>query len=309
MSKVFLAYKSTDRERASVVRAKLEALDVPLFISPSMASGENYIRAINEQLNSASVVLVLWTEAAVRISAGEPNFLLSEAQRGYARGILVAATFEKIALDHLPVPFNLIQAPDLSDWIQSGASAKHAGWQRVLDALGRRLNRPGLARLAIALESNDDELKKEFLRGYPEDPYAHKAAYLWDAERETPEERKVASPNASQTRTEQEPYKIKATKIGKRPRRRPRRRVTLAKGAPKVFISYRRDDSAGHAGRVHDRLEYEFGRDLLFMDVDSVPLGINFIRVLRDEVAKCDVLLAVIGPNWLTARDDEGNRP
>jgi hypothetical protein len=78
--------------------------------------------------------------------------------------------------------------------------------------------------------------------------------------------------------------------------------------ASRVFISYRRDDSAGHAGRVHDRLERELGRNLLFMDVDAIPLGVNFLKVLRDEVAKCDVLLAVIGPNWLGARDDQGNR-
>jgi hypothetical protein len=76
----------------------------------------------------------------------------------------------------------------------------------------------------------------------------------------------------------------------------------------KVFISYRRDDSAGYAGRVHDRLAHEFGSDLLFMDVDSVPLGVNFIKVLRDEVAKCEVLLAVIGPNWLNANDEAGHR-
>jgi hypothetical protein len=74
----------------------------------------------------------------------------------------------------------------------------------------------------------------------------------------------------------------------------------------KVFISYRRDDSAGHAGRVHDRLERELGRDLLFMDVDA--LGVDFVEVLGAEVAKCDVLLAIIGPNWLNARDEEGNR-
>jgi formylglycine-generating enzyme required for sulfatase activity len=76
----------------------------------------------------------------------------------------------------------------------------------------------------------------------------------------------------------------------------------------KVFISYRRDDIAGHAGRVYDRLEREFGRDLLFMDVDAIPLGVNFVRVLEDEVAKCDVLLAIIGPGWLGAPDEVGNR-
>jgi formylglycine-generating enzyme required for sulfatase activity len=76
----------------------------------------------------------------------------------------------------------------------------------------------------------------------------------------------------------------------------------------KVFISYRRDDSAGHAGRVHDRLLHEFGPDLLFMDVDSIQLGADFVNVLSAEVAKCDVLLAVIGPNWIDARDDAGRR-
>jgi hypothetical protein len=78
--------------------------------------------------------------------------------------------------------------------------------------------------------------------------------------------------------------------------------------AAKVFISYRRDDSAGHAGRVRDRLERELGHNLLFMDVDAIPLGTNFSKVLHEEVAKCGVLLAVIGPNWSDARDGEGKR-
>jgi len=78
--------------------------------------------------------------------------------------------------------------------------------------------------------------------------------------------------------------------------------------AAKVFLCYRRDDSAGYAGRVQDRLEREFGRDLLFMDVDAIPLGVNFSKILREEVAKCGVLLAVIGPKWLDARDKNGNR-
>jgi hypothetical protein len=78
--------------------------------------------------------------------------------------------------------------------------------------------------------------------------------------------------------------------------------------AAKVFLCYRRDDSAGYAGRVQDRLAKEFGRDLLFMDVDTIPLGVNFATVLRNEVAKCEVLLAVIGPRWLDARDEAGTR-
>src|SRR6476619_3116473 len=78
--------------------------------------------------------------------------------------------------------------------------------------------------------------------------------------------------------------------------------------AAKVFISYRRADSAGYSGRVMDRLDRELGRDLVFMDVDAIPLGANFSKVLHEEVAKCGVLLAVIGPNWSDVRDEHGNR-
>jgi hypothetical protein len=76
----------------------------------------------------------------------------------------------------------------------------------------------------------------------------------------------------------------------------------------KVFISYRRDDSAAFAGRVWDRLERDLGRDFLFMDVATIPLGAKFPKVLHEEVARCGVLLAMIGPNWLNARDEHKHR-
>ena len=78
--------------------------------------------------------------------------------------------------------------------------------------------------------------------------------------------------------------------------------------SPKLFISYRRDDSAGYAGRLYDQLKTEFGHDHLMIDVDSIPLGANFVKVLGEEVVKCDVLLAIIGPGWLDARDEDGKR-
>ena len=78
--------------------------------------------------------------------------------------------------------------------------------------------------------------------------------------------------------------------------------------APSLFISYRRHDSAGYSGRVHDRLQREFGHNLLFMDVDSIPLGSDFTKVLGEEISRCDALLAVIGPGWLDARDENGHR-
>jgi len=78
--------------------------------------------------------------------------------------------------------------------------------------------------------------------------------------------------------------------------------------AGKIFINYRRNDSISTAGRLHDRLAQTFGRKSLFMDVDHVPAGIDFVDYLNSQVAECDVFLAVIGPNWVDAKDDSGHR-
>ena len=78
--------------------------------------------------------------------------------------------------------------------------------------------------------------------------------------------------------------------------------------AVKVFINYRRDDSIGMAGRLHDRLAQTFGSDNLFMDVDNIPVGRDFADYLNGQVAACDAMLTVIGPNWLTAKDENGQR-
>src|SRR5262245_17717470 len=78
--------------------------------------------------------------------------------------------------------------------------------------------------------------------------------------------------------------------------------------AGKIFINYRRDDSPGTAGRLHDRLAETFGRKNLFMDVDHIPAGVDFVEHLHSQVAACDIFLAVIGPNWLNAKDERGGR-
>jgi hypothetical protein len=76
----------------------------------------------------------------------------------------------------------------------------------------------------------------------------------------------------------------------------------------KIFISYRRDDSAYVADAIRIRLETEFGPDSIFMDIDSIPLGSDFRSTLTKAVETCDVLLAVIGTNWLGSRPG-GNAP
>jgi hypothetical protein len=75
-----------------------------------------------------------------------------------------------------------------------------------------------------------------------------------------------------------------------------------------IFINYRRDDSSGVAGRLGDRLAQNFSRRDIFMDVDAMKPGLDFVKQLDEHVAKCDVFLAVIGPSWLKATDEKGRR-
>ena len=75
---------------------------------------------------------------------------------------------------------------------------------------------------------------------------------------------------------------------------------------PTIFISYRREDNSDAAGRIYDRLAQHFGAGSVFFDIDTIPFGVDFREHIHEYVAKCDVVLVVIGDNWLCT-DDEGN--
>jgi hypothetical protein len=75
-----------------------------------------------------------------------------------------------------------------------------------------------------------------------------------------------------------------------------------------VFISYRREDSGGFAGRIYDRLTTRLGRENVFFDVDTIPPGRDFVEVLSERVGKCDALLAVIGKHWVVSADADNRR-
>ena len=76
----------------------------------------------------------------------------------------------------------------------------------------------------------------------------------------------------------------------------------------KIFVSYRRGDTDGIAGRLYDRLVETFGRDNLFMDVVKLSPGIDFVTHLNKQLARCDTFLAIIGPKWSKVKDKAGKR-
>jgi hypothetical protein len=75
-----------------------------------------------------------------------------------------------------------------------------------------------------------------------------------------------------------------------------------------IFISYRRDDAAGHAGRLYDQLQEDLAGEHIFMDVDAIEPGVDFVARIESAVASADVFLAVLGRSWATVTDATGRR-
>ena len=95
------------------------------------------------------------------------------------------------------------------------------------------------------------------------------------------------------------------------------RPTPAARGAPaqqhqpapsKVFISYRREDSKYQAHRIYQAFAQKLSRDHVFMDIDSIKPGTDFVDILEGWVNQCEILLALIGPDWLDARDPKSER-
>ncbi len=74
----------------------------------------------------------------------------------------------------------------------------------------------------------------------------------------------------------------------------------MAPVPPQIFISYRREDG-GHAGRLHADLAARFGEEAVFYDLHGIPAGVDFAAYLRQRVAECRVVVAVIGRFWSSA--------
>ena len=84
--------------------------------------------------------------------------------------------------------------------------------------------------------------------------------------------------------------------------------MPLPHRVPRIFITYRRSDSAGTTGRIRERLELVFGRRNVFQDVEAIGAGSVFLDAITTGIGRADVQLVVIGPTWLTATGHDGGR-
>ena len=76
----------------------------------------------------------------------------------------------------------------------------------------------------------------------------------------------------------------------------------------RIYISYRRSDSGEIASRIHDRLSQHFGPNAVHMDLSYLQPGQDWSTAIEQQIRSSDVVLAVIGPQWLTETDAQGRR-
>ena len=84
--------------------------------------------------------------------------------------------------------------------------------------------------------------------------------------------------------------------------------MSAGRGPLRIFLSYRRDDSQGFAGRIYDRLADRFGPEAVFRDINDIEPGRPWAEAIDEALGSCDVFVLLIGKEWLNATDDEGHR-
>jgi|GEM_PF-2481183 hypothetical protein len=75
-----------------------------------------------------------------------------------------------------------------------------------------------------------------------------------------------------------------------------------------IFISYRRDDVPGYATAIYNKLRQYYSERRLFMDIDAIRPGEDFVNVIAEAISSCAIFILLIGPNWLNITDENGNR-
>lgn len=164
MGKVFISYKQEERERMRPIADGLRALDVDVWFDEKLEPDRSFTEEIEGLVKEASAQIVCWSPEAVK-----SEWVRGEAEKGRQRGVLIAVMIE---FCDLPAPFNMHHAEDLVGW---AGNVKHPGWRKVVDAVGRKLQRPGLGELSVLQGTGDPESWKRWAEKYPADPFVDQA--------------------------------------------------------------------------------------------------------------------------------------
>jgi len=164
MGEIFISYKQEERERMRPIAHGLRALGVDVWFDERPQPDRSFTEEITQLVQSCKAQLVCWSPAAVA-----SEWVRGEAEKGRQRGILIAVMIEPC---DLPPPFNMHHAENMQGW---SGDARHNGWRKVCDAIGRKLERPGLGELAALQVSDDATAWKKWAQKYSTDPLVEEA--------------------------------------------------------------------------------------------------------------------------------------
>ena len=131
MAHIFISYAKEDREQAAAVARVLESLGWQVFWDRSIPPGKLWAKAIEEGIEAADCMLVLWSKSSV-----ESEFVLGEAEEGRKREILIPVLIEEA---RIPYPFRQRQAGSLVDWREDPS---HSGFKQLVEAITAIMGRP-----------------------------------------------------------------------------------------------------------------------------------------------------------------------
>jgi hypothetical protein len=160
MADVFISYKHEEKERIRVIADALGDLKLSIWFDREIPAGESYETVIKRELTNARAVLVCWSKAAA-----ESPWVKAEASRALAKGKLVPCFLEAC---EVPMGFEFTQTEDVSDW---NGELEHLGWRKTVDAIGKLVQRPGLASLLVARANGRDDVLLQWAQSFPDDPY------------------------------------------------------------------------------------------------------------------------------------------
>ncbi len=169
MADVFISYKQRMRPRVAQIAQALEALGLSVWFDIELAAGQSFAAVINAELAKAGCVIVCWTPDAFAPDDGsDVSWVEAEASVARERKAIVPIMLERTPLK---APWNMFHTERLLDW---SGSMNDPAWLNVLEAIGRHVDRPGLAELAAA--QGDAAALAAWAVKYPGDPHAARAA-------------------------------------------------------------------------------------------------------------------------------------
>lgn len=285
MADVFLSFSDEDTNTAERVARVLEASGYEVWFDAHLSGGDSFAQMIEQQLNLAKAVVVLWSENSRR-----SKWVFSEALFARDQEKLVQASIDASLP---PLFFREFNSADLNKW---DGRIDHPSIREIVAGVeklaGRKVSQEpaDVRQWSIVQTSNTAEDFDDFARLFPKSKFAREARRRSAALSKAGRQASARLEPDSRARTD-----VEADAEAKPPLR-------------KVFLSYRRDDSQAVARLLFERLTAKLGPDAVFFDVDGIPVGEEFDVYMFRQLVECSTFVAIVGLNWAGRKEDGSYR-